>query len=195
METFVRIWGSSLILLGIFALLNPLFSEIPVIFVPFWGVLAIGLGIASFWLKHPALLATYAIFLAGQGLLMAIGWFRQGGGDTLALAVGIALLFYGLRLWSEFRRARHIPAGPADSFAYGAIAAALMGALLGVVALVSGALILVVNGLYLALTAFGLGLGALLTQTERPGIAKIGMGLSLLSLIGFFAAAVAAGGG
>lgn len=184
---FVRIWGSSLILLGLFALLNPLFSEIPVIFVPFWGVLAAGLGMASFWLKHPALLATYTAFIAGQGLLMAVGWFRQGGGDTLALAIGIALLIYALRLWGEFRRARHIPAGPADGFAYAAIVAALMGAFLGAAALVSSALILIVNGLYLALTAFGLSLGAFLTRTDRPGLAKIGLGLSLLTLIAFVA--------
>jgi hypothetical protein len=186
METFVRIWGTSLILLGVFALLNPTFEDIPVMFVSFWGVLAIGLGIASFWLKHPALLLTYAVFIGAQGLLMAIGWFAQGpGGDPLVVAVAVALLFYGVRLANEFRRARHIPAGPADAFAYSAIAAALMGALLGVVVMAAGATFFLVNWLYLAITALGMSLGALLTHTERPGLAKIGVGLSLLTLIAF----------
>lgn len=190
--TMIRIWGTSLIVLGLFALFGPGLLEFPPVIDPLWGVLAIGLGLASLWLKHAALLAGEAVFLGGQGLLIAIGGlqFNQATGDTLILAIGILLVVYALRLWGEFQRARRLPNTPADSFALAGIAGALLGVALGGVSfLVSVALhpTFARYGLDLALLGLGLSLGALLLGTDRPGLGKIGLGLSLLALIAFLA--------
>ncbi len=188
----IRIWGSSLIVLGLFALFGPGLLEFPPVLDPLWGILAIGLGLASLWLKHAALLAGEAVFLGGQGLLLAIGGlqFNQATGDTLILAIGILLAVYALRLWGEFQRARRLPNAPADGFALAGIVGALLGmAISGAAFLVSAEQhsAFVRYGLDLALLALGLSLGALLLGTDRPGLGKIGLGLSLLALIAFLA--------
>mgnify|MGYP001770980890 FL=1 len=190
--SMIRIWGTSLIVLGLFALFGPGLLEFPPVIDPLWGILAISLGLASLWLKHAALLAGEAVFLGGQGLLLAIGGlqFNQATGDTLILAIGILLAVYALRLWGGVQRARRLPNAPADGFAL----AGIVGALVGMA--ISGAAFLVSTeqhsafvryGLDLSLLALGLSLGALLLGTDCPGLGKIGLGLSLLALIAFLA--------
>ncbi len=184
MDRQLRIWGSSLILLGLLALFGLDLLQLPAMFTPFWSALAIGLGAASFWLKHPALLLTYAVFLGVQGVRLFGSWvLDQISSDTIVLAVGILLVVYALRLGGEFRRARHLPLGPADDFALGGIAAALLGPLLGIIGLATRAGFLVADWLDLTLLALGLSLGAVLTTTRRPGLAKISLGVSLLGLM------------